>query len=35
MEGVGKIMAGTHRLGWIWFRSLLHWLRITTWKWLP
>jgi hypothetical protein len=35
MEGVGKVMAGTHRLGWIWFRSVLHWVRITTWRWLP
>jgi multidrug efflux pump subunit AcrA (membrane-fusion protein) len=35
MEGVGKIIVGTRRLGWIWFRSLLHWVRITSWKWLP
>jgi hypothetical protein len=35
MEGVGKIAVGERRTAWIWFRSLLHWLRITTWRWLP
>jgi hypothetical protein len=35
MEGVGKIAAGERRLIWIWFRSLLHSLRVGAWKWLP
>jgi len=34
MDGVGKIDGGDRRLVWIWFRSLLHWLRITSWSWL-
>jgi hypothetical protein len=34
MDGVGKIDDGERSLGWIWCRSLLHWLRITTWKWV-
>lgn len=34
MDGVGKIDGGKRRLVWIWFRSLLHWLRITSWTWL-
>ncbi len=35
MEGVGQIDAGRARLVWIWFRSLLHWLRLESWAWLP
>jgi hypothetical protein len=35
MNGVGKIDAGRRRLVWIWFRSLLYWLSVSTWRWLP
>ena len=35
MEGVGQIDAGRSRLAWIWFRSLLHWVRLESWAWLP
>ena len=35
MEGVGKIVAGEHKLIWIWTHSLLDWLRLSAWKWLP
>lgn len=34
MDGVGKIDAGRRHLAWIWFRSVIHWLRIATWRWL-
>jgi len=33
MEGVGKIDIEERRLIWIWTRSLLDWVRLTTWKW--
>ncbi|HEX4194346.1 MAG TPA: HlyD family efflux transporter periplasmic adaptor subunit, partial [Stellaceae bacterium] len=35
MDGVGKIDAGWRRLVWIWFRSLIHWMRVSSWDWLP
>jgi multidrug efflux pump subunit AcrA (membrane-fusion protein) len=35
MEGLGEVDAGRARLVWIWFRSLLHWVRIESWAWLP
>ena len=35
MEGLGQIDAGRQRLVWIWFRSLLHWVRLESWAWLP
>ena len=35
MEGLGQIDAGHARLVWIWFRSLLHWVRLESWAWLP
>jgi len=35
MEGVARIDVGDRRLVWIAFRSLLHWLSVVTWKWLP
>jgi hypothetical protein len=35
MEGLGQIDAGRGRLVWIWFRSLLHWVRLESWAWLP
>jgi multidrug efflux pump subunit AcrA (membrane-fusion protein) len=35
MDGVGKIDVGERRLVWIWFRSVLHWLKVATWRWVP
>jgi RND family efflux transporter MFP subunit len=35
MEGVGKISAGERKLIWIWTHSMVDWLRIWAWKWLP
>ncbi len=35
MEGVGKILAGEHRLVWIWTRRLTDWLVVKLWTWLP
>ena len=35
MEGVGKIVAGERKLIWIWTHSLLDWVRLSAWKWLP
>jgi len=35
MEGVGKVFAGQRRLIWIWTHSLVDWLRIWGWTWLP
>ena len=35
MEGVGKIDAGERRLLWIWTHSLVDWLRLWFWKWMP
>lgn len=35
MEGVGKVSVGERRLIWIWTHSLIDWLRLTLWKWLP
>ena len=35
MEGVGKIAVGRARLAWIWTRSLLDWVRLASWQWLP
>ena len=35
MEGVGKISAGKRRVVWIWTHSLVDWLRISLWSWLP
>jgi multidrug resistance efflux pump len=35
MEGVGKVVAGERKLLWIWTHSLLDWLRLSLWKWLP
>ncbi len=35
MEGVGRIEVGDRRVVWIAFRSLLHWLSVASWKWLP
>ena len=35
MEGVGKIVVGERKLIWIWTHSLIDWLRLFAWKWLP
>ncbi|MEJ0018374.1 MAG: HlyD family efflux transporter periplasmic adaptor subunit [Acetobacteraceae bacterium] len=35
MEGVAKIDAGSHSLVWIWSHSVIDWLRLAAWKWLP
>ena len=35
MEGVAKIDVEERRLGWIWSRRLLDWLRLKSWAWLP
>jgi hypothetical protein len=35
MEGIGKIDVDDRRLIWIWSRSILHWLQISAWKWIP
>jgi RND family efflux transporter MFP subunit len=35
MEGVGKIETGRRRLIWIWTHSLVDWVRLSVWKWLP
>lgn len=35
MEGVGKISVGERKLLWIWTHSLVDWLRLWAWNWLP
>jgi RND family efflux transporter MFP subunit len=35
MEGVAKIDIDERRLGWIWSRRLIDWLRLKSWAWLP
>lgn len=35
MEGVGKVTVGRQRLIWIWTHSLLDWLKISLWTWMP
>jgi RND family efflux transporter MFP subunit len=35
MEGVGKIEAGRARLVWIWTRSIIDWVRLELWRWMP
>ena len=35
MEGVAKVVAGRHRLAWIWGHQIVDWLRLTVWTWLP
>lgn len=35
MEGVGKVLVAERRLIWIWTHSLVDWLRLWTWRWLP
>jgi multidrug efflux pump subunit AcrA (membrane-fusion protein) len=35
MEGVGKVVVGPRRLGWIYTQKLVHWFRTMAWKLLP
>jgi multidrug resistance efflux pump len=35
MEGFGKVIAGRHKLIWIWTHSLIDWIRLWAWSWLP
>jgi RND family efflux transporter MFP subunit len=35
MEGVAKIETGPRRIVWIWTRSVIEWLRLAAWKYLP
>jgi hypothetical protein len=35
MEGVGKAYVDERRLIWIWTHSLIDWLQLVAWKWLP
>jgi RND family efflux transporter MFP subunit len=35
MEGVAKIETGQRKIVWIWTRSVIEWLRIAAWKYLP
>jgi hypothetical protein len=35
MEGIGKVETGTHRLIWVWSHTVIDWLRLTAWKWMP
>jgi multidrug resistance efflux pump len=35
MEGVGKIVVDQRKFAWIWTRSLVDWMRITFWTWMP
>jgi len=35
MEGIGKVAAGSRHLIWVWTHSLVDWVRLTAWNWLP
>jgi hypothetical protein len=35
MEGVAKVETGSHHLIWVWTHSVVDWLRLTAWKWMP
>ncbi|MBM3525936.1 MAG: HlyD family efflux transporter periplasmic adaptor subunit, partial [Alphaproteobacteria bacterium] len=35
MEGVAKIAIGERPLWWIWSRTLIEWVQLTWWKWIP
>jgi multidrug efflux pump subunit AcrA (membrane-fusion protein) len=35
MEGIGKVHIGQRRLIWIWSHSLLDWVRLALWRWMP
>lgn len=35
MQGIGKITVGDRRYSWIWTHSLIDWMRLAIWSWLP
>ena len=35
MEGIGKVSIGERRLIWIWTHSLMDWVNLSLWHWLP
>ena len=35
MEGVGKVEVGERKLLWVWTHSLVEWVRLALWRWLP
>jgi hypothetical protein len=35
MEGIAKIHAGQRSFAWIWMHSVVDWLRLAAWKYLP
>jgi hypothetical protein len=35
MEGVGKIYVEERKLIWIWTHTLIDWMRLWLWSWLP
>jgi hypothetical protein len=35
MEGVAKVEVGERKLWWVWTHTLVDWLRLATWRWLP
>ncbi|MEI6158526.1 MAG: HlyD family efflux transporter periplasmic adaptor subunit [Roseococcus sp.] len=35
MQGVAKVRAGYAPLAWVWTRSMINWLRIKVWTWMP
>jgi hypothetical protein len=35
MEGVAKLSVEDRSLVWIWTRSLVDWVRMSLWTWLP
>jgi hypothetical protein len=35
MEGIAKVDTGSHHLIWVWTHSMIDWLRLTAWKWMP
>lgn len=35
MEGIGKVSVGERRLIWIWSHSLVDWVRLAIWRWMP
>jgi hypothetical protein len=35
MEGAAKIEVDERKLGWIWTRRLVDWVRLKSWAWLP
>ena len=35
MEGVGKVEVGERQVLWVWTHSLVEWVRLALWRWLP